>query len=324
MSDAIYTIETPDALVVHANDNWPKLPVPIARSIFADVARIGPARCLYMSQTNSASGWPLTYRNYTRSTKMSLLYDKVLGMVSMGLQNCAQLTIPYFMSYAGFASVFVRNHEEYFNDSLFVTPSYLAEHMSSAIPKGVEVLDLMPGDEFDFVSVRKSFTNSDIVPTKLREATRKFYETYGVTSNCDTYQGQESNFQSKRVQMRLRHFLSAFSEFVEAKTASSGFELSIRGKSLKIVVEDLGIFETAHFGSDMTGRERANKTIYVTSSMLERVLDGTSRFENLYTGYNAELERDPPEVYNRDIANYIVMFSDYYRKTVLPLSHPPL
>ena len=126
------------------------------------------------------------------------------------------------------------------------------------------------------------------------------------------------------MQIRLRAFLSAFSEFVEAKTASSGFETSILGKSLRIAVEDLGVSETAHFGPGMTDREHPNKTIYVTSSMLERVLDGRSRFENLYIGYNSEIERDPSEVYNRDIVNYIVMFSDYYKKAVLPRAQPPL
>ena len=73
-----------------------------------EVSIHGPARALYMSQTNSASGYPLNYRNFDRAERLARLMTKVRGMVRDGTQNAADLGIATFLSYAGFASVFVK------------------------------------------------------------------------------------------------------------------------------------------------------------------------------------------------------------------------
>ena len=49
---------------------------------------------------------------------------------------------------------------------------------------------------------------------------------------------------------------------------------------------------------------------------MRAVLDGRSLFENLYTGYNAEFNRNPINEYNRDIMTYMVMYSYVYLASV--------
>jgi len=63
----------------------------------------------------------------------------------------------------------------------------------------------------------------------------------------------------------------------------------------------------------ITLKNDANKICYVSGESLFSILKGESLFENLYTGYNAEWERNPQDVYNRDIIMMVVMFSYVYK-----------
>lgn len=51
--------------------------------------------------------------------------------------------------------------------------------------------------------------------------------------------------------------------------------------------------------------------------MIVKVLIGESLFEDLYTGYNAEWDRNPQHIYNRDIIMMITMFSYVYKNRLL-------
>ena len=317
LDDAIYTIETPDSLIVHSNDNWRKLPPDIFESIHADVARIGGSRSIYMTQTNSASGYPLNYVDYSDAEKKRLLHDKVFTMVATGFGNASKLGVKYVLSYAGFASVFVNGHPEYYDLALFPTAKFISENLSEAIPEGVQLVDLLPGDQFDFYSIHKSFVNSGIEEAKLSASTKRFYEQYGLVDECDTYTDLALEIEVEELRAKLTTFLSHFNEFVVRKVHETGFESSILGKALTIDVVDLPVTMSVDFGQGITEHRRPNKTILVESHVLNKVLDGVVWFENLYTGYEAQFSRSPRDIYNRDIVMYIVMFSYHYRNSVV-------
>ena len=70
------------------------------------------------------------------------------------------------------------------------------------------------------------------------------------------------------------------------------------------------------FGTGLVSEPEGNKEIFVSSGMMSSVLRGTSLFENLYTGYNADFRRNPASEYNRDIMAYLVMFSYVHQAAV--------
>jgi hypothetical protein len=317
LDDAVYTIETPDAFIVHANDNWSELPAEWVATFRKGVTRVGRDASLYMSQTNSASGFPMTYDNFSAEERRRLLANKVRGMMKRGALNCAAAGARHFLSYAGFASVFVKNHSEYFDDAISPSPAFIREHWMADLPEGVELLDLMPGDSFDFRSVRKSFLNEGIGEAELREASRRFYETYGAVEKCDSYSVKyASGAERERVGGQLKYFLEEFNSFVMRKTASSGFEPTILGKIFAVEVEDLGLKMAVKFGGGLVSGDDFNKKLLVDSVVMRQVLDGVSWFENLYTGYNGRFVRNPAGTYNRDIVVYMTMFSYVYKAMV--------
>jgi hypothetical protein len=308
LDDATYAIRTPDALIVHCNDNWNALAPHIMDALKAEIAIHGAKRSVYMSQTNSASGYPLNYRNFSRDEKRLRLKSKVRGMVREGVRNAAELGIPNFISYAGFASVFVKDRPEYLEDSLFPTPSYVAQTFSEDIPVSVRILDLYPGDEFDFDTVHQSFLGRAYSDDAIKAASTKFYELYGKVDACDTYRKPGQGVLSSRA---VDDFLIKFDAFVRSKIDRSKFSPTILGKTLSIIIEDGGRSSrhTVKFGVGLVEPQQSNKEIFVTSALMMAVLKGDSLLENLYTGYNAEFKRNPVDDYNRDIMSYIVMYS---------------
>jgi hypothetical protein len=306
LDDATYSIRTPDALVIHCNDNWNLLAPHIKDALRAEVAFHGPDRSVYMSQTNSASGYPLNYRNFTPEEKRSRLLSKVRGMVRDGTRNAAELGIPNFISYAGFASVFVKDKPEYLADSIFPTPAYISETFAPDIPTSVRILDLYPGDEFNFKEIRRSFLGRSYSDDSVRAASTKFYQLYGKVDDCDTFRsvGREASVSAKAID----DFLLKFDAFVRSKVERSNFSPTILGKTLSIIVDDRRR-HTIRFGAGLVEPQESNKEIFVSSELMAAVLDGRSLFENLYTGYNAEFRRNPVNEYNRDIMSYLVMYS---------------
>lgn len=310
--DAIYVIKTPDALVIHCNDNWFALSDELLGLIKPLVEQAqGPT--LYMSQTNSASGYPLNYRDFSAAQKERLLKAKVDGMITTGLDNCAKVGARYFHSYAGFASVFVQGKPDYFDTSLMPTASYIHANLADRIPPDVDVLDMYPGGVFDFDRVQPGFVHG-YSDAAIKQKSKAYYELYGQLDRCDTYAPATTNSSEKFV-VRLDYFLSRFGEFVRAKVERQGLPEAILKKSMRVNIEDSAIVRTVHFGEGLIEQDdagRANKEMFVSSALMDKVLQGKALFENLYTGYEAEFSRHPADVYNRDIVMAIVMYSYVY------------
>ena len=227
-------------------------------------------------------------------------------MVRDGTRNAAELGIPYFLSYAGFASVFVKDKPEYLTDSMFPTPRYLTSTFGQDIPESVQVLDLYPGDEFNFDGIRRSFLGRNYSDDSIKTASTNFYHLYGKVAACDTF--RESSSQVSVSSQEIDGFLANFDTFVRSKVERSNFSPTILGKSLSIIVDD-STRRTVQFGTGVVEPRESNKEIFVSSKLMRAVLDGRSLFENLYTGYNAEFNRNPINEYNRDIMTYLVMYS---------------
>jgi len=157
--DAVYSIRTPDALIVHANDCWNELNDDKAELISADVRMTPKNNTIYMSQTNSASGYPLNYQNYNMEEKRKLLKTKVEKMIHIGLENAKKVGIENFLSYAGYACVFVSGKPKYIEESFLPTPQNIQKTFPNSMVDGVKILDMVPGDIFDFNKIHKNPLN---------------------------------------------------------------------------------------------------------------------------------------------------------------------
>lgn len=330
LDDATYSIDTGTGFIIHCNDNWFGFEPEVLASIGADRARYSSSNVAFFSQTNSASGYPLNYRNFDDQQKVSILRSKVKGMVVQGIKNADALGIDSFYSYAGFASVFVKGMPTYLELGLVPTAKFIREELlddsdSRALLNKVQVRDFYPGDVLDLSDgkITKAFVASeDYTETQLKDATARYYSAYGVVDHCDTYKTTEVAFDKDR----FVYFLQKLNEFVVRKLQADAQSFdTINGKSLEIVVDDISVTGTIIFGGDVSlapyRRGQPNKRIIVNSALMSQVLNGTILFENLYTGYEAQWERFPVENYNRDIVMFIVMYSYVYKNRLANLFH---
>lgn len=274
--DAIYTIETPDALIAHQNDNWHPGD-DILQAIKYDIDRIGANRVLYCSQVGSASGWPLNYRCYTDEEKKDLLAEKINKMVASGVKACDALGLDKFVPYAGYALPFVN---DYISKGINPTPSNLNNN---------RLWDFRPGDIFDFETpIIHSFTGNR---GKVAEKAEEYYRLY---DKVPKYEGEVMPHFEKR----LDAFLKEFSQFCNSD------------KTLRIITGDID--RSIQLNGNTRSTEQPNKTLIVDPLLMDMVLCGELLFESLYTGYLGEWERHPKDVYNNDILGSVVSFSYYW------------
>jgi Beta-lactamase superfamily domain len=333
LDDATYSIDTGSGFVLHCNDNWFEFDADTLSRIGNDRARYANENIAFFSQTNSASGHPLSYKIFDHRQKISILRSKVKGMVVQGMKNADALGLNSFYSYAGFASVFVKGMPAYLELGLVPTAKFIRDELlddaeSKSLLDRVNVRDLYPGDVLDLSDgkITKAFISSvDYADRHLKDATVRYYDTYGIVSHCDTYRPATNE---KFDQDRFLYFLENLNEFVGRKIHADAKSFdTVVGKSLEIVLPDLNIIGTIVFGGDVylgtQERGQPNKRITVDSSLMSQVLHGEILFENLYTGYEAQWERFPSDVYNRDIVMFVVMYSYVYKNRLAKMA-PPL
>src|SRR5262249_54962500 len=150
--------------------------------------------------------YPLNYRNYDNEQKLSILRSKVKGMIIQGLRNADAVGLDSFYSYAGFASVFVKGVPAYLEQGLIPTGRFmrdvlLDDPVSKALAAKVRVKDFYPGDVLDLSSgeIEKAFISSDdYTDTQLKDATVRYYRSYGVVDQCDTYKTVDAAFDNDR------------------------------------------------------------------------------------------------------------------------------
>jgi len=319
LDDATYTISTPYFLVVHCNDCWNPITDELKTTIMKDINSLkNKENVLWFSQSNSASGYPLTYKNLTKDEKSNELSKKVKNMTETGLDNASQLSVKKFIGYAGYTSVFVHGREDYIKNSIFSSPQNLKSLIEKKF-KETDILDLCPGQTFDFNKNKiENFQLPDFNLDTVRERSLEFYNKYDYYEKCDSFNPLEIK-DCIQFYSDTEWFLEEFNNYIVQKISKNGYEKTILGKVLQIEFVDLCKSFTVEFGKGLleTTSSKPNKKIVVNSGIFNRVLTGKSWFENLYTGYNAEFERHPKETYNRDIVMYICSFSYYFKNRIL-------
>ena len=315
--DAAYLIRNNDGAVIHANDNWHEYESEHEELIRKRTFRYSKNSVLLFSQTNSASGYPLSYRNFSAKEKLAILRSKVAKMVEGGLRNAEKLNLSRMFSYAGFATPYVKD-KDYENLGFFPTASFLRELLSDeGIHSHVEIFDFYPGDSITLPkgNITKAFVMGYGDET-IKGVTDSFYHTYGNINECISYKSIDVD--EAVLEYWLEDFLNEFNQFIVRRIEGpDAHYTSLAGKKFSIevsVTSGKNITRTIQIGTGLVNYEQhPNKHCFVGNEAMFNVLKGESLFEDLYTGYNAEWSRNPSDVYNRDIVMMIAMFSYVYK-----------
>jgi len=298
----------------HGNDNWFEL-----SSENLNKAKVfkSDRKMLYAAQTNSASGHPLTYQQFSKEEQQKILKEKSLKMLVSGFKNISNLDADYFLSYAGFSKPYVKN-EEY--DKEIFTPTYenLVELLKDVRVEGKEkLLNIFCGGTVNLndgnISYPFLYNSSDVF-----KITDHYYREEKIISKCHTY---NADFKEETNEIKdLETFLTEFDLFVKNYLQrSSNFFSTILGKKIRFEVTNSkeNLICNLEIGKGISNKKDldVNKIFRIDSKLFKALTDKKIVFDDLYTGYMTKIERHPKDTYNRDIIIYLVMFGYKYKNT---------
>ena len=309
--DAMLSIETPSNFIVHANDNWQEIVGDNLQQLKEDANRFYPEQKLYMSQCNLADGWPNVYRNYTEEEKKDIHANRVNNIIDKSLLNAHNINAKHFLNYAGHASAFVKEREDLKEKVSFKSNNYIQKICKDA-GYSVDVLDMIPGDSFDFENVKKQFGDADLCVDILKEESFSFYEKYGNIYECDSYK-QYASVSSEDISSLLNEFLQGFEEFVLARVGRTNFNTDIIGHTVMLGSDDESCTSEILIGDSPENDVKIVK-FFVTKPILSELLLGNVNWENLYIGYAAEVETSPKDLNARAVIRWLSMYGYVYQR----------
>ena len=299
----------------HGNDNWFKLRKDNLKKIkIFSKNRI----LLYAAQTNSASGHPITYPNL--KDRQKLLKDKVKNMLLTGFENTKNLNANYFLPYAGYSKAYVKGKN--YQDEAF-DPTY--ENLLNLINKGDKVtnkkklVNIFPGGSLNLKNGKVTYPfNYD--PNDIIKITDKYMHGEKVIEKCDTF-NQDFNLELDKPEY-VSDYLKEFNTFVNQYLERfPKFYPEVIGKKLRFTIVNKNnekIMSSMEIGSGAlcVNKTMVNKEFIIPSNLFRAVVEKKIVFENLYTGYEAEINRHPINEYNRGILIFLDMFGYKYKKSI--------
>lgn len=321
--DAILTIASSDSLFIHANDNWRAMSDESAAEIRKKVKEVGTRRSIYLSQCNIADGFPYTYPQYSNEEKAQIAQKRIVDMTTSSLKNAATVGAHYFMNYAGHTKTFVNGNQELekltgYQD--FSSVSSLLKKTTHAL----EILDMVPGDRFDFVKIHKLFGEVRLDDAILKEESVRFYEHDGVLHNCVTYSNMQSSLTGEQRHERLRRFLLGFYSFISQRIDKTGFRKGIKNLCLTMSDEKSEFIYHLDFSSGELIPQPREPYTHISASlqMLDQILLGKLNIENLTIGGACQIEKMPLDHYSGDINFWLSMYAYVYQRECLGSSSP--
>jgi hypothetical protein len=296
--------------IYHGNDNWFKLKQDNLNKLkFFSKNR----RFLYCSQTNSASGHPITYPQYKKNMR-ELLKNKIKKMLVSGLQNVEDLNADYFLPYAGFSKSYVKNKN--YNLSAF-DPTFknLKELISNEKIVSIDkMINIFPGGTIDLSSGNVEYP-FNFKPERLIDITNDYLVNENYIKKCDTYNEEFNNEEIN--EKNIENYLTEFCKFVyDYLNRFPSFYPSIKKKKICFEVFSNSNKEQKTLNIEnqkILNNDDCNKKFIIPTNLFNAMYEKKIVFENLYTGYESEVMRFPLDEYNRDIIMYLDMFGYKYK-----------
>jgi hypothetical protein len=320
MDDAVYCIKGEDYFVVHANDNSIKFSEENINSVIDFKKNIDFDRTVFLSQTNNASCFPLAYPQFNENVE-SFLKDKVIKTISVAGENIIRCGIKNFISYAGFASAFVKDNESLLTKAVFPTPEKILNwlpdlftfEVTSQGEEKIQLLNMLPGDVFNFRDVEKAFWNEHVDPDVIKQQTINYYKRFREIETCASYRKISKKNSKINIRLELQQYLTGANKFIVGHIEKTGFGKTALGKKLRIDVGDVS--EVVEIGFGLTSDAlNYNKRIDITKAVFERLINKDMMFEDLYVGGAVKFYRQPKEVFNHDLIRYMQMYGYVYRR----------
>jgi len=311
MDDAFITIATDDFIVAHGNDNWQELPDDVLNIVKNDFASYSKKYRFFMSQTNMADGFPLIYENYTDEEKHFLAKRRQDNMIISSVKNAHSVDAGAFLSYAGMAIPFIKGKENLLDEAYCKSLDYVNNLLEkNNVDKSI-VLDMVPGDSYDFNKVHKLFGKQYYNHDEIKEASVNFYNKYGWVDNCDTYQeGMSIPYDEKQEYLNL--FMDEFKKFVKTKfEKTNDYQKNVF--NTKLTFRDNEVSRSISFNED------AEIDVKFTFDVvpLEKILTGKLNWECCYIGYESTVNVNGD--YNiSSLIRWLSMFGYVYQQRIWP------
>ena len=303
--------------IYHGNDNWFEMK---NKNIDYMKSFKGNRTLLYASQTNTASGHPMTYPQFDEEID-DQIKNKVKKMLISGLNNSKNLSAEYFLPYAGFSKAYVKD-EDYHTKAFDPLYENLKELVKYEKINGMEkMIDMFCGGTIDLKNGKITYP-FPISPEKLIKLTSHYFFENEQINKCDSFRKDFENddIDYKFVEIYLKKFNQFVLNYLEKKP---NFYPSIIGKKIKFTIKNTknskNLFSKCiEIGSGhmFENFEKPNKEFVIPQNLFKALIEKKIVFENLYTGYQAKVYRYPKNVYNRDIIMYLDMFGYVYAKKI--------
>lgn len=304
--DAILTISGKTKFIVHANDNWQPLTQPDLATIKQDASKHLEENRIYMSQCNLADGWPNIYKDYGDKQKKEIHSARVERMIVSGLNNAQNVGILKFLNYAGYAACFIKG-KEHLREVTSYQSSQVVTQLAKSIGSKVEVLDMLPGDHYDFNQIHNQFQDIVLGEKQIKESSYEFYDKYKRVLNCNSYR-KSSLLTNVQLKSGLDNFLNQFKQFVEERVQKYNFNSDIVDYKISFVAPN------AHSTIEMSTATKKSCTFHVSNSVASSLLTGEINWEHLYVGYDSEISTSPKNTNIRAVIRWLSMYGYKFQR----------
>jgi hypothetical protein len=246
-------------------------------------------------------------------------------MTRSSLQNASQIGARYFMNYAGHTKTF-----DYYNPHMIELTGFRDYSFLRTIAReegldGLEVLDMIPGDAFDFVQVEKFF-GMRLDDAILKEEAVSYYRSYGIDKRCDTYRLPVPKITPERITKLTEEFLVQFHRFVVERVEKMNFRPEIMEQYLSIACDEIGLHCTLRIKDGVLSKgnsETCNHTVFdIPLRLLVPIFRGELNFENILVGGQCKVYKYPRDFYNGAIIFWMSMFAYVYLQQQISQKQP--
>ena len=308
--DAIITIEGSENFIIHANDNWQKLEKEVLSKIIKDSKKYTPEEKLYMSQCNIADGWPYIYRDYSESEKTLIHKNRVTNIIVNTLQNATMVDCKYFLNYAGHASIFV-DGVPYLKKASSYVSNKTVKKIANLAGSNIDILDMIPGDSFDFKKITNQFSGIFLEDSIIKEASLDFYEKYEKYLKCDTFNKDRESEKDNISKEKIDSFLLGFQTFVAERVYKTDFNSDIL--DFKVIIKSDKVHSEIKIGPEGVVCDKS-VTYYISDNILQKLLSGNIVWENLYIGHQTEVQTFPLKTNIRAPVRWLASYGYVYQR----------
>ena len=296
--------------IYHGNDNW----FVINKENLLKVKQfVGKRTLAYAAQTNSASGYPLSYPE--EKNKSYVLKNVVRKMLFAGFKNVTNLKAKYYIPYAGFAKPYLKN-KDYYSECIDPIYSNLTKLIKKdKIKNKDKLVNIFCGGTLNLKTGKVTYP-FNYNPMDAIKITDKYVRTEGIIKKCDTY-NKDFNHKLEDVEV-IKSWLESFNQFVNQYAIRfPKFYPETIGKRLRIVVksEKTQFISTIEVGSGkfLDDNSSVDKKFEIAENLFMAMIHKKIIWENFYTGYQAEIVRYPKDNYNKGLLNYLDMYGYKYK-----------